>query len=361
MRISSSKKPQKEPTYQVVLDALTLFSCYHAFLITVEVLEIICNSFGLPSPRLKNHLRTSSSLTRKSAKLMLKSFDIFSRSVLDFRIKSLMNLLLMNKLSHSSRNLATKEILDLLLRCLQTTCINHGEPLLPSSTNAFLGNHKEATPKKTRKWKKPASPSKKQTLVITEEPAKKPDARRQPSGVQIRDTPSVSMSKKKAPAKPERNKGIDLLFEAALLEEVQMKKAIKRRKHKTHLHQAGGLGDGAGLEEKVLDEPKYKSIDTHKGTGLKPRVPDVFKADSSDNYVPTDDETNDVDDEEYRKINEEMYDNMNVELKDAELADEGKGDEEMTDAEKVNVEHEEVNQEDASAQVQDEAQATAPP
>ncbi|GKG62673.1 hypothetical protein Tco_0636404, partial [Tanacetum coccineum] len=25
-------------------------------------------------------------------------------------------------------------------------------------------------------------------------------------------------------------------------------------------------------------------------------------------YVPTDDETNDVDDEEYRKINEEMYD-----------------------------------------------------
>ncbi|GKF07293.1 hypothetical protein Tco_0041517 [Tanacetum coccineum] len=55
-----------------------------------------------------------------------------------------------------------------------------------------------------------------------------------------------------------------------------------------------------------------------------------------------------------------MYDNMNMELKDAELADEGKGDEEMTDAEKVNVEHEEVNQEDASAQVQDEAQATAP-
>nr|GFA63153.1 hypothetical protein [Tanacetum cinerariifolium] len=34
------------------------------------------------------------------------------------------------------------------------------------------------TPNKARKWKKPASPSKKQTFVITKEPAKKPAARR---------------------------------------------------------------------------------------------------------------------------------------------------------------------------------------
>ncbi|GKC33460.1 hypothetical protein Tco_1040754, partial [Tanacetum coccineum] len=149
--------------------------------------------------------------------------------------------------------------------------------------------------------------------------------------------------------------------------------------------------------------------DTHKGTGLKPGVLDVSKADSSDNeyeswgvsdddddqqgddertksddddsvdlnktddeektqedefvhtpddYVPTDDETDDVDDEEYDRINKEMYDDVNVELKDAEFADAGKGDEEITDAEKVNVELEEVNQEVASAQVQDEALAT---
>ncbi|GJZ89605.1 hypothetical protein Tco_0661387 [Tanacetum coccineum] len=74
-------------------------------------------------------------------------------------------------------------------------------------------------------------------------------------------------------------------------------------------------------------------------------------------YVPTDDETDNVDDEEYDRINKEMYDDVNVELKDTEPADEGKGDEEMTDTEKLNAEYEEVNQEDASAQVQDEAQA----
>ncbi|GJZ76832.1 hypothetical protein Tco_0641504, partial [Tanacetum coccineum] len=36
MRINPGMKP-KEPTYQVVLDALDLTTCYHAFLITAEV------------------------------------------------------------------------------------------------------------------------------------------------------------------------------------------------------------------------------------------------------------------------------------------------------------------------------------
>ncbi|GJY34838.1 hypothetical protein Tco_0419307 [Tanacetum coccineum] len=62
-----------------------------------------------------------------------------------------------------------------------------------------------ATPKKARKFKKPASHSKKKTLVTVEEPnekpAKKPAAKRQSVDVQIRDTPSVSVSKQKAPAK----------------------------------------------------------------------------------------------------------------------------------------------------------------
>ncbi|GKA97850.1 hypothetical protein Tco_0825744, partial [Tanacetum coccineum] len=97
---------------------------------------------------------------------------------------------------------------------------------------------------------------------------------------------------------------------AAVLEEAQMKKAIKLSKRDTSFHhQTGGSSEGA-------------------------------------------------DDEEYDHINEEMYDDVNVELKDAELVDEGKGDEEMIDAEKVNVELEEANQQVASAQVQDGAQAT---
>ncbi|GKF93702.1 hypothetical protein Tco_0283402, partial [Tanacetum coccineum] len=51
------------------------------------------------------------------------------------------------------------------------------------------------------------------------------------------------------------------------------------------------------------------------------------------------------------------YDDVNVELKDAEPANEEKGNEEMTHAEQLNAEHEEVSQEVAGDQVKDDAQA----
>ncbi|GKE15153.1 hypothetical protein Tco_1422730, partial [Tanacetum coccineum] len=139
---------------------------------------------------------------------------------------------------------------------------------------------------------------------------------------------------------------------------------------------AGDSSKGVGSKLGVLDESKGKTKDINEGAGSKPEVPNVSKAKSSDqenseeepqgdefvhtpdDYVPTDDETQDVDDEEYVRINEELYDDVNVEMKDVEPADEGKGDEEMTDAEKVDAEHKEINQEVASAKVQDEIQAT---
>ncbi|GJZ39475.1 hypothetical protein Tco_0586038 [Tanacetum coccineum] len=132
-------------------------------------------------------------------------------------------------------------------------------------------------------------------------------------------------------------------------------------KRETNIHQVGGSSEGVNLESEVPDEPKGKSIDTNEGTGLKPGVPNVSKADSSeskyeswgdsddDDDQQSDDEStesnDDKNDEEYECINKEMYDDVNVELKDAEPAKEENGDEEMTRAENVNVEHEEVSQE----------------
>ncbi|GKF43026.1 hypothetical protein Tco_0126368, partial [Tanacetum coccineum] len=91
-------------------------------------------------------------------------------------------------------------------------------------------NMKAATPKRERKFKKHASPSKKKALVVVEEhaekPVKKPAARRRSAGVQIRDTPGVSVSKKKAPTKAERSKGIELMSESASLEEAQLKMGL---------------------------------------------------------------------------------------------------------------------------------------
>ncbi|GKE53400.1 hypothetical protein Tco_1488556 [Tanacetum coccineum] len=234
-----------------------------------------------------------------------------------------------------------------------------------------------ATPKKERKFKKPTSPSKKRTLVTVEEeepepakivvPPKKP-SRKQSTGVQIQDTLGVSVSKKKAPAKDARSKGIDLLSEVALLEEAQLKKDLKRSKNETSIHQAGSSSEGADFESQVLDEPKGKSIDTNSGDEANIQGDDEDVQDSEDepqhvddertnsknqetnddeedsnnefvhtplNYVPTDDETNeesnDVDKEEYNRIDKELYDDVNVRLTDADKDDEGEEDADMKD------------------------------
>ncbi|GKA13108.1 hypothetical protein Tco_0692654 [Tanacetum coccineum] len=193
------------------------------------------------------------------------------------------------------------------------------------------------------------------------EPAKKPTRKRKPIGVVIKDTPAVS--KKKTPIQTQKHKGMEMLLGSALLKEAQTSKALKIIRRETSFrHQTCGLSEGAGSKLEVLDEPKGKSVDISERVGLKPEVPDVSEVMSSDqeseneswgdsedddddhqktqedefvhtpdNYVPTDDETQDVDDEEYVSINEELYGDVNVEMKDVEPTDEGKGDEEITD------------------------------
>ncbi|GKB55827.1 hypothetical protein Tco_0912013 [Tanacetum coccineum] len=83
-------------------------------------------------------------------------------------------------------------------------------------------------PKKGRKFKKSASPKLKTILASPKEPTKKSKRVKRPSkkstnaptaGVVIRDTPGMSVSKKKAPAKADRGKGIELLSDATLLED----------------------------------------------------------------------------------------------------------------------------------------------
>ncbi|GJS68135.1 hypothetical protein Tco_0682700 [Tanacetum coccineum] len=230
----------------------------------------------------------------------------------------------------------------------------------------------KATPKKARKFKNIASPSEKLTPILEEEPAQKPKRAKNPepakqaktakktarakklstmqtTSVFIRDTPGVSVSKKKAPAKVD--KGMDLLSDVALLEAAQLKKVLKRSNQDTHMLHASGLGDGVSSQPKVPDELKDKTTSTNKGTGTIPGVPDVPKDQSKsenksweivemimitksddeeqetqddeyvhtpDYYVPTNEETND----EFKEFNEEEYEeiygdvNISIQVKD---------------------------------------------
>ncbi|GJZ85247.1 hypothetical protein Tco_0650586, partial [Tanacetum coccineum] len=101
------------------------------------------------------------------------------------------------------------------------------------------------------------------TTILEEEPAKKPKRAKKPepakqaetakktalakksstmqtAGVVIKDTHGVSVSKKKAQAKVDKGKGIDLLSDVALLEVVQLKKTLKKSKQDTCMLHASG-------------------------------------------------------------------------------------------------------------------------
>ncbi|GJZ39687.1 hypothetical protein Tco_0586250 [Tanacetum coccineum] len=139
-----------------------------------------------------------------------------------------------------------------------------------------------ATPKRARKFKKPSSSSfssKKKTLVNEGPPSKD----------RI------------------ESKEIELLSDAALLEEAQLKKAIKQSRRERISHKAV-----ASSEEDITDEDD-KAVDYQKNNDDEEEDEFVH---TLDDYVPTDDE--DVDDEEFECINKEMYSDVNVELKDSE-------------------------------------------
>ncbi|GJY96659.1 hypothetical protein Tco_0513569 [Tanacetum coccineum] len=157
MRIDPAKT-QKEPTYQVVLDALALTTCHLAFLIIADI-----------RPRLPT-----------------QEFDAFSS---DEEIVSFIK-----ELGHKGDIKSITEVfVDHMYQPWRT---------ITAIINKCLSGKIIASPKVKRKVKRHASPSKKRTLVTVKEeepeltkkviPTKNPASKRQSSGVQIRDTPATT-------------------------------------------------------------------------------------------------------------------------------------------------------------------------
>ncbi|GJV09358.1 hypothetical protein Tco_1347014 [Tanacetum coccineum] len=138
-------------------------------------------------------------------------------------------------------------------------------------------------PKKARKFKKIASPSRKLSPVKEAESVKK-------------------AKRKKAPDKTDRGKVIELLLDAALLEDAQLNKALRKSRQDIHKLQASGSSEGADFESDVPDESKSKPFDTSEGTDVKPGVPEVSKANSSnsdnESWGNSEDESDDVNDDD---------------------------------------------------------------
>nr|GEX51492.1 hypothetical protein [Tanacetum cinerariifolium] len=245
-------KTQKELTYQVFLDALALTTFYPAFLITTDIPEIYMHQFWFTINKHDSSYRF---------KIGKKDEEIVS---------------FIKELGHKGD-----------IKSVSDTVVDHMNQ--PWRTFASIINNKEVQETRFSFYEKNtchrgrgiAFPAKK---VL---PPKKP-LRKQSIRVQIQDTPGVPVSKKKAPAKAKRRKGIDLLA-------------------------------------------KCKSIDTSKGTDLKLKVSDVSKADSSESeYESWGDSDDEANVKEYDRIDKELYGDVNIRLIDAEQDDEDQEDEDMT-------------------------------
>ncbi|GJW61071.1 hypothetical protein Tco_0110406 [Tanacetum coccineum] len=150
------------------------------------------------------------------------------------------------------------------------------------------------------------------------------------------DTPGVSVSKKKSPATTHKRKGNDLLSEAALLEDAQMKK--------------------------VLDELKGKTTGTNEGIGTIPGVPDVPKDQSESEYESwgesrDDDDSNDDDNDDVSD-DDDSDDNGNNNASDDERTesddDQNNDDKEEYDDEYVRTPSSNESTDDENEQVDEE-------
>ncbi|GKD77635.1 hypothetical protein Tco_1340256 [Tanacetum coccineum] len=167
------------------------------------------------------------------------------------------------------------------------------------------------TPKKARKFKKPASPSKKRTLVTAEEeepgPAKKFALTKKTSRKQSIGLPYLRRLKRRKLLREDNENQLYIKQVAQVMELVFNQRFL--------------------MSQKTNDDEKESE--------------DVF-VHTPPNYVPTDDETNnesnDVNEKEYDRIEKELYGDVNVRLTDVKQDDEDKEDVDMTDVAHVQVE-----------------------
>nr|GEW38571.1 retrovirus-related Pol polyprotein from transposon TNT 1-94 [Tanacetum cinerariifolium] len=105
-------------------------------------------------------------------------------------------------------------------------------------------------------------------------------------------------TKKKAPVKASRGKGLNVLSVVALSEAGQLKEATKRSKKDFHISQASGSGDGTDFQSGVPDEQHRKTSSTDEGTGTKRGVLDIPKYDYESKKESWDDSEEEDDDDE---------------------------------------------------------------
>nr|GEU67756.1 integrase, catalytic region, zinc finger, CCHC-type, peptidase aspartic, catalytic [Tanacetum cinerariifolium] len=287
-RIAFSKLQNKE-TYQVTLDALMMSPCYLAIQITAEVPEIYMHQFWNTIKKIRKTDGYNFMLDKKKCRVDTKmNVDYVALLWEDFMYQANNREISSARKEHMPYLRFTKVIIHHFISKDNTISMRNMINLHTARDDTLLGNLKFIS--KTEDYHKygalipdesPKEPTQKGKLV---KKAAKKSTTAPTTDVVIRDTPDKSVSKKKAPAKTDRGKGIELLFDVALLEDAQLKENLRKSKKETYKLQASGSIEGADFESKVPDEQTGKTKDTSEETD-----------DNDDDDINDDDDGNDDD------------------------------------------------------------------
>nr|GEV22315.1 hypothetical protein [Tanacetum cinerariifolium] len=252
-------KPQKEKTFQVTLEA---FKPWRTFV------AVINKCISGKTTKL-DRLRESQAQIFWAIKKEHMAYPRFTKVIIDHFISKDNTISMRNRINlHTvcdNSLLGTLKFLSKIEDCqkygvqIPDGMIND-DIKLSAAYKTYLDYATGKFPlKKARKFKKPSSPKLNIVPASPQEPTQKGKRVKRPAkkattapttSVVIRDTPDKSVSKKKAPTKADRGKGIELLFDGALLEDAQLKKSLRKN------------NEGIGVKPGVLDVSKEDSFDS---------------------------------------------------------------------------------------------------
>ncbi|GJZ52192.1 hypothetical protein Tco_0606707 [Tanacetum coccineum] len=300
MRINPGMKP-KESTYQVVLDALALTTCYHAFLITTEVPTIYMHQLWATVDKHKASYRFKINNKR------------FSMNVEVFR--------------------------DILNICPRILVMTNQAMLDYVAYKTYYAIALGAEPPKIKKPK-----TKYDSAISFEETPSKKKPTKAKKDVPSKKNPNSKPkpTKKKAPVEADKGKGLNVLSEIALFEATQLKEATKRSKKDFHISQESG--SDSDDDERNEDNSDEVTKDDDE---------DDVESDANDDKEASDSEKTESNEDENLNLNLNDDDEEEKEEDDVQHEEVGKGDAEMT-----NTTHEGTSQEKSYEQVIKDAHVT---
>ncbi|GJW02380.1 hypothetical protein Tco_1561236 [Tanacetum coccineum] len=336
MRINPGMKP-KEPTYQVVLDALALTICYHVFVITAEV-PVLGKAFDEPPTeeealsfiRELGHTIEIKYITDVIVDHLHQPWRIFA---------SIINKCLCGKIDNIDSNKqdkmfyprSTKIIIHHFLKKDKSISMRNIMFMHTARDDSLLGIMRFVSRHAYTQVYDAILPQAMMNQALLDYVAYKTYYATTSGYTKAKKVvaPKPKPTKKKTLVKADRGKGLNVLSEVALFEAAQFKDVTKRSKKDFHISHASGSSDGTNFESRVPNDEKESWGDS----GEEDEDDENDSEDKSDDGDDDDDGNDGNDDDDANDDDNQEGDDTNDDDEETNKEEEKIDDEEMMDDE----------------------------